>query len=81
MYSYVFCHYLKDSITKTHFENVQKNLQKRVEEVSKFLERDINKICETKKLQDLNFHAKFCKDQSFRLIDNVKESKWEYEDL
>ena len=78
MHSYVFCCYLKDNTAKTVFEDSLKILQKKVEELGVLLEIDIHKMGEIKKLHDLVSIVNFCKDQSDRTINFVKENKWDF---
>ena len=77
MHSYVFCCYLKDNTAKTVFEDNLRILQRKVEELGVLLETDIHKMGENKKLQDLVFIVNFCKDQSDRTINSVKENEWD----
>ena len=62
------------------FQECTKSFTEEKGRTQQVLGRDINNICRTKKLQVFNSHAKFCKDQCIRLIDNVKESKWKFVD-
>ena len=81
MYSYVFCYYLKDNTGKTLFEDCQKYLQSKVERLSEFLEREVHTLVDKNKFRELDFIVKFCKEQSAKTIDCVKENKWEFFDL
>ena len=81
MYSYVFCFYLKDNTGKTLFEDCQKYLQSKVERLSEFLEREVHTLVDKNKFRELDFIVKFCKEQSAKTIDCVKENKWEFLDL
>jgi len=81
MYSYIFCYFLKDSTIKTMFEDNLKFLQQKVEELCKFLVKDIKKMSENEKLRDLKSRAQFCKEESANTISYVKENDWEFLDM
>ena len=81
MYSYIFCYFLKDSTIKTMFEDNLKILQQKVEELCKFLVKDIKKMSENEKLRDMKSRAQFCKEESANTISFVKENDWEFLDM
>ena len=81
MYSYIFCYFLKDSTIKTMFEDNLKILQQKIEELCKFLVKDIKKMSENEKLRDMKSRAQFCKEESANTISYVKENDWEFLDM
>ena len=82
MNTYAFAYFLQKNNQSEMFENNQSDLQKHVEILSEFLERDVHKYPDDHTtMSAVKDKVKYCDERRKKLVDHVKECDWEYKNL
>ena len=80
MNTYAFAYFLQENNQSDIFEDNQSDLQKHVELLSEFLEKDARKY-EDDKVKALKDKVKYCDERRNKLVDHVKEHDWDFRNL
>lgn len=84
MYTYVFAYYLAKNNQSTIFEDNQRDLERAVEILSEYLERDITSENLADIKQKVQDKARYCDSRRLVLLDHVHEGYekdwWKYTD-
>ena len=76
MNTYVFAYFLQENNQSDIFGNNQSDLQKHVEILGEFLERDVHT-----KLSAIKYKVKYCDERRHQLVNHVKENDWDFQNL
>ena len=85
MNTYAFAYFLKENNESLIFENNQSDLQKKVEELSGLLERNVHKSKDHTQVSAFHDIVQYCNVRKNKLVEHVKESeaadKWEKQNI